>query len=191
MRNYRDDGIDIRECGFIYITGDRRTINGDLCVTGKPVSKEPHPVEVYTAHNLFDGYGSEPMVAIVRPYNETMRKRFMDENAGDTISIEAVSSNELEVMYVMDMSSAHCINYLMVRSIGDDNKLVSDDQKIIDLRVNDDNLLNVSYLRYPFVYMTVLRHLDPDSSLGLDKIGENMRKSINKSFTKKNGGIML
>lgn len=193
--NYKDDGIDIRQCGFIYITGDRRTVNGDRCVVGKPVSKEPNPVEVYTAHNVFAGFGKEPMVAMVRPYNETMRKRFMDENADDAvIAIDAIASNELEVMYVMDLSSIDCINYLMVRSIGDENKLVSDDQKIIDLRADDDNLLTISYIQYPFVYRVVVRHLDPDMKLGLDEIGEKIRKVINDAntqITNDNGGILL
>lgn len=192
--NYKDDGNDIRQCGFIYITGDHRTVNRDRCIVGKPVSKEPNPVEVYTAHNLFAGYGKEPLVAMVRPYNETMRKRFMDENASDAVAIEAVASNELEVLYVMDLESVYNMNYLMIRSIGSNNKIVSDDQKIIDLHANDDNLLSTSYIYYPFVYRMVVKQLDPDMKLGLDEIGEKIRKAINdtnEEIAKNNGGIML
>ena len=192
--NYKDDGIDIRQCGFIYITGDRRTVNRDRCIAGKPVSKEPNPVEVYTAHNVFAGYGKEPSVAMVRPYNESLRKRFMDENAGDTVSIEAVASNELEVLNVMNLGSISCLNYLIIRSIGNENKIVSDDQKIIDLRANDDNLLSVSYIDYPVVYRMIVRQLDPDMTLGVDEIGEKIRKAINdtnEEIAKNNGGIIL
>lgn len=153
------------EVGFVYLLSDYRTEH-DVLFTRlrKLVSKEPVPIDVYMAKNVLTDYGRGPIIAMVRPINEDMRKRFASENKNGTIMIPGVAANEMEVLAAMDAGTSV---YEILTYARDG---------VIDLHAGNDRFARYAFHHYPSLWKRFASFLDGIESKGADRTYETSER---------------
>lgn len=132
--------IDFRAgIGFVYVDSDGRTSDGLVLREGQKVSEEPVPVDVYMPFAVFSGFGKGPVVAVVRPYNDTARDTYATYNEEKSPEgIHAMDASELEVLTLIDITSYKTMDELIGAGA--------------DIAVNDYNLFRVVFRYYSGVW---------------------------------------
>lgn len=136
------------EVGFVYLLSDYRTEHDVLFQLGKLASKNPDPIDVYMARNVLTDYGRGPIIAVVLPVHEEMRKRFASENESGTIMIPGVAANEMEVIAVMatGISAYGIFRYAK--------------EGVIDLHAGNDRFARYAFHHYPSLWKRSVSVLD-------------------------------
>lgn len=152
------------EVGFVYLLSDYRTEHDVLFQLGKLVSKNPDPIDVYMPRNVLTDYGRGPILAIVRPVNEEMRKRFASENESGTVMIPGVAANEMEVIAVIDAGTS-AYGILSYARDG-----------VIDLHAGNDRFARYSFHHYPSLWKRFASLLDGIEAKGANRTYETAER---------------
>lgn len=153
------------EVGFVYLLSDYRTEHDVLFKKlGKLVSKEPDPIDVYMPKNVLTDYGRGPILAMVLPINEDMRKRFASENESGTIMIPGVAANEMEVIAVIDAGTS-AYGILSYARDG-----------VIDLHAGNDRFARYAFHHYPSLWKRFASLLDGIEAKGANRTYETAER---------------
>lgn len=152
------------EVGFVYLLSDYRTEHDVLFQLGKLVSKNPDPIDVYMPRNVLTDYGRGPILAIVRPVNEEMRKRFASENESGTIMIPGVSANEMEVIALI---CAGMVSYAIFSYAK---------EGAIDLHAGNDRFARYAFHHYPSLWKRCASLLDNPTKTKVDVTYETAKR---------------
>lgn len=165
------------EVGFVYLLSDYRTEHDVLFQLGKLVSKNPDPIDVYMPRNVLTDYGRGPILAIVRPVNEEMRKRFASENDSGTIMIPGVAANEMEVIEIFSVSFSPYALFSYAKEGG------------IDLHAGNDRFARYAFHHYPSVWKRFATLLDNPTKTKVDvtyETAERIQKEELEAMRKEN-----
>ena len=152
------------EVGFVYLLSDYRTEHDVLFQLGKLASKEPDPIDVYMPKNVLTDYGRGPILAMVRPINEEMRKRFASENESGTIMIPGVAANEMEVIAVMNVSNSAYGIFGYAK------------EGVIDLHAGNDRFARYVFHHYPSLWKRFASLLDNPTKTKVDVTYETAKR---------------
>ena len=153
------------EVGFVYLLSDYRTEHDVLFKKlGKPVSKEPVPIDVYMPRNVLTDYGRGPILAMVLPINEEMRKRFASENESGTVMIPGIAANEMEVIALMDAGTSA---YGILSYVRDG---------VIDLHAGNDRFARYAFHHYPSLWKRFASLLDGIEAKGAGRTYETAER---------------
>ena len=158
------------EVGFVYLLSDYRTEHDVLLKLGKLASKEPDPIDVYMPKNVLTDYGRGPILAMVLPVNEEMRKRFAAENESGTIMIPGVAANEMEVIAVMDAGTSAYGIFGYARD------------GIIDIHAGNDRFARYAFHHYPSLWKRFASLLDGIEAKGADRTYETAERIQNEEL---------
>lgn len=138
-----------KEVGFVYLLSDFRTEH-DVSFGTKNVpvcADENTPIDVYFLKNVLSDYGRGPLLAMVRPFNSTMRERFKEENEKGTVMIPGVTATEMEIIEILDLTST----FWMERFVS---------TGLVDIHAGDDRWARYAFHHSPWLWTRLSRLLD-------------------------------
>lgn len=139
-----------KEVGFVYLLSDFRTEHDVSFGLNKNVpvcAVENTPIDVYFLKNFLADFGRGPLVAMVRPFNMTMRERFKEENEKGTIMISGLNPTEMEIIGIFDLTSSYWTDTLL--NCG-----------LVDIHVNNDHYARYAFKHYGQLWRRIAMCLD-------------------------------
>ena len=139
-----------KEVGFVYLLSDFRTEHDVNFNPNKNVpmcAAENTPIDVYFLKNVLSDYGRGPLLAMVRPFNLTMRERFKEENEKGTVMIPGVTATEMEIIEILDLTST----FWMERFVS---------TGLVDIHAGDDRWARYVFHHSPWLWTRLSPLLD-------------------------------